>query len=105
MYSTAQFFIITVIIGIATLGLRAIFLYYVPRFIEKPIIKRGMDAVPAAMLVALVIPFTFFSENRFNIMRFEVLAIVITVPIVLKTRRYAYGLLIAFICYELFLLL
>ncbi len=55
---------LTVLIGIigmslATFLTRALFFIYPPRIVLRQNIRRALNSVPAAMLVALVVPFTF----------------------------------------------
>lgn len=104
MYSTFELFLIISIIGVTTLFFRSIFLFKLPSWVKHPIVKRGMDAVPSAMLVALVIPFTFFVDKKFLFLRLEVGAILGTIPIVYFTKKYSYGLIFAIILY-IFLLI
>ncbi|MEC8704318.1 MAG: AzlD domain-containing protein [Asgard group archaeon] len=87
------------IIGIFTLLIRSIFIYYLPEFMSSEKIKRGMSTVPASMLVSLVIPFTFFIDQQFIFNRPEVYAIIISIPLIHFSKRYSYGLIIAMICY------
>ena len=69
------------IIGLFTFLFRAIFLFYVPQFFKNVTIKNGLDSVPSALLVALVIPFTFFVSGNFVPFRIQVLSILLTVSL------------------------
>jgi len=103
MTETVQLLILIALIGVTTLALRATFLFYLPKFINHPRIRRAFDAVPASMLVALVIPFTFFVNQQLSLFRTEVYAILITIPLIYLTKKYAYGLLISIISYIIFI--
>lgn len=83
-----MYFLVFLIIGIGTFFLRAVFLYNLPQFIENSQnIKQGLNSVPSALLVALVIPYTFFINNTFVFWRNDVLAILLTVPILWFSKK------------------
>ena len=83
------------IVGIFTFVFRAIFLYYKPHLFTKDLFKNGLDAVPSTLLVALVIPFTFFVSGTFLPFRLEVLALIWTVPIIYYLKKLCLSLPVA----------
>lgn len=98
-YNYAELWLMIVVIGIVTFLIRYLFLIFEPRFSDHPVIKRGMRAIPAAMLVALVVPFTLFDNQVIHPFRTEVYAICLTIPITFLTKKYGYGLIFALIIY------
>ncbi len=100
-YTSTDLAIVIGVIGLSTVFIRAIFLFQLPKKVNHPLVKRGMEAVPAAMLVALVLPFTLFENQRISLFRAEVFAIIISLPLMVMTKKYAYGLLFAVILYLL----
>ena len=88
-----------VIIGLATFFLRAIFLFILPGFMNNSILKKGLSSVSNSLLVAFVIPFTFFVERIFSPWRVEVIAIVIVVPIIWKSRKPGFSLIFAILIF------
>ncbi|MHA1996433.1 MAG: AzlD domain-containing protein [Candidatus Hodarchaeales archaeon] len=75
------------IIGLITFFLRAVFLYILPEIMENSVIKQGLQSVSNSLLVALVVPFTFFITGVFSPWRIEVLALIVVVPIVWITKK------------------
>ncbi|MHA2501926.1 MAG: AzlD domain-containing protein [Candidatus Kariarchaeaceae archaeon] len=98
-YTSTELGLLIGTIGLATVVIRAIFLFYLPKSADHPLIKRGMEAVPAAMLVALVVPFTLFVDQRIELLRTEVYAILLALPLMRLTKKYAYGLVFAVLIY------
>ena len=88
------------IIGAFTFLFRAIFLYYLPdSFNANLTLKRGLESVPSSLLVALVIPFTFFIDTTFLPLRAEVYAILLTIPVAYFIKKPGLSLPIAIILY------
>jgi branched-subunit amino acid transport protein len=98
-YNIQLLTIAIIIIGLNTLFLRSVFLFYLPEFTSNPVIQKGMQVVPASMLVALVIPFLIFRENELQFFTIEVAAILLTIPIIYKLKNPGYGIIIAFSLY------
>ncbi|MHA1977869.1 MAG: AzlD domain-containing protein [Candidatus Hodarchaeales archaeon] len=88
-----------VIIGLATFFLRSIFLYMHPGLMNNSILKKGLSSVSSSLLVALVIPFTFFVEGIFSPWRVEVISIIIVIPIVWKSRKPGFSLIFAILIF------
>lgn len=100
MYSNTELLTTIVIIGLATFLIRVSFLYYLPKLTTHPIIKKGMEAIPASMLVALVIPFLIFSsQGSLQLFTVEVAAILLTIPVVFKLKNPGLGIIFAFFFY------
>lgn len=92
-----------IVIGIFTFTFRAIFLYNLPkRFSENDIIKTGLNSVSSSLLVALVIPFAFFVNLELQLVRIEVLAILVTIPIIYIIKKPGLSLPIAIVVYFVF---
>lgn len=88
------------IIGLFTFSFRAIFLYYLPKsFNTNLVLKKGLESVQSSLLVALVIPFTFFLGTSFLPNRPEVFSILITIPIIYFIKKPGLSLPIAIILY------
>ena len=87
------------VVGIFTFCFRAIFLYEKPRFFKSDTFRNGLDAVPSALLVALVIPFTFFVSGAFLPFRIQVLTIILTFPIIYYLKKPGLSLPIAIFIY------
>lgn len=85
------------IIGISTFFFRAVFLFNLPAILNNIMLKKGLDSIPSSLLVALVIPYTFFIDKEFLPFRLEVYVILITIPIVLFINKPALSLPIALI--------
>lgn len=85
------------IVGIFTFFFRAIFLYTKPRLFKNDFFRNGLDAVPSALLVALVIPFTFFVSGSFEPFRIEVYTILLTVPIIYYLKKPGLSLPVAIV--------
>ena len=102
MYTDTEIFITIVAIGVFTYMSRLVFLFFTPRFLSNQRVKTALDAIPAAMLVALVVPTTLFVNGKIDPFRVEVLAIVLTVPIVYRFRYSGLGLIASVILLMLF---
>lgn len=87
------------VIGFFTFGFRAIFLYYKPQIFKIEFVKNGFDSVPASLLVALVIPFTFFDSGVFLPFRITVGAIILTIPVIYYSKKPGLSLPVAIIFY------
>lgn len=86
------------VIGISTFLIRAIFLFYLPNFIKNDVyFKKGLESVPSSLLVVLVIPYAFFVDSQPSLFRPEVLAIILTIPIIWITKKPGLSLIIAII--------
>ena len=85
------------VVGIFTFSFRAIFLFYMPQIFKSEVFKNGLESVPSSLLVALVIPFTFFASGEFLPFRIQVLAIVLTVPVVYYLKKPGLSLPVAII--------
>jgi hypothetical protein len=72
-----------------------------PNILKSEIFKSGLGSVPSSLLVALVIPFTFFVSGIFLPYRIEVYSIILTIPIVLYLKKPGLSLPIAIIVYTL----
>ncbi len=83
------------IIGASTFTLRAVFLYILPEVMDSSVLKKGLSSVSNSLLVALVIPFTFFINGIFTPWRVEVLALIIVVPLIWITKKPGLSLMIA----------
>ena len=88
-----------IVVGIFTFSFRAIFLYIRPKLFKNDLFKNGLDAVPSALLVALVIPFTFFVSGAFLPFRIQVITIILTIPIIYYLKKPGLSLPIAIIIY------
>ncbi|MHA2276243.1 MAG: AzlD domain-containing protein [Candidatus Kariarchaeaceae archaeon] len=97
--NTLELYILISIIGISTYFIRVIYFVINLNLSEKELIKRGLEVVPPSMLVALVIPFTLFDDQSLDLFRIEVAAILLSLPIIYKSRKFGYGLVICFIIY------
>ncbi len=95
MTSELTYIAIFVIVGLFTFFFRAIFLFTKPDLFKNGHFKNGLDAVPSALLVALVIPYTFFTTGIFSPFRIEVLAILLTIPIIYYLKKPGLSLPIA----------
>ena len=99
MYDEFTYILAFIIIGLFTFGFRATFLFYKPQLFENKIFSDGLESVPASLFVALVIPFTFFDYGVFNPFRPQVLAIILTVPVVHYIKKPGLSLIIAIVLY------
>ena len=86
-----------VVVGLFTFSFRAVFLFYMPQIFKSDVFKNGLESVPSSLLVALVIPFTFFASGNFLPFRMQVLAIVLTIPIVYYLKKPGLSLPVAII--------
>ncbi|MHA1947523.1 MAG: AzlD domain-containing protein, partial [Candidatus Hodarchaeales archaeon] len=77
---------------------RAVFLFKYPGLFNKSLIRKGLESVPSSLLVALVIPFTFFVEGNFVLLRNEVYAVLLTVLVLWYLKRPGLSLIITIIC-------
>ena len=85
-------------IGCFTYSFRAVFLFKYPGLLNKSLIRKGLESVSSSLLVALVIPFTFFVEGNLVLLRNEVYAILLTVLALWYLKRPGLSLIIAIIC-------
>lgn len=83
------------VVGLFTFSFRAVFLFYMPQMFKSDVFKNGLESVPSSLLVALVIPFTFFSSGFFMPFRIQVFAIVLTVPLIYYLKKPGLSLPIA----------
>lgn len=95
MTSELTYIGVFVIVGLFTFLFRAIFLFSKPDLFKNSHFKNGLDSVPSALLVALVIPYTFFASGGFSPFRIEVLAILLTIPIIYYLKKPGLSLPIA----------
>ena len=77
--------------------MRTIFLIYFPENLNNEKIKKGLESVPSSLLVALVIPYTFFIGTEFLLFRGEVSIILIVAFIVKYTKKPGLSLTFALI--------
>ncbi|MHA1984615.1 MAG: AzlD domain-containing protein [Candidatus Hodarchaeales archaeon] len=97
-YQTHELLIVFLIIGSSTFLIRAIFLFKLPNFVnENKKFRKGLESVPSSLLVALVIPYAFFTEANLLLFRPEVFAILITIPVIWITKKPGMSLIIAII--------
>lgn len=89
-----------IISGFFTLLTRSIFLIKVPFERDNQLINRGMQAVPSAMLIGLVIPFAFF-ENQVLVLNSIGLSIILTIPLVYISKKPGLGILCVLLFYGL----
>jgi branched-subunit amino acid transport protein len=87
------------LVGVATYGIRVIFLIVRPKLLNNPRLQKGLESIPNSLLVAFVIPFTFFMDGVFLPLRIEVLALLITIPIIYTTKRPGLSLIFAISIY------
>lgn len=86
------------VVGIFTFSFRAVFLFYMPQKLKRSdIFKNGLESVPSSLLVALVIPFTFFTSGSFLPYRIQVLAVVLTIPVVYYIKKPGLSLPVAIV--------
>lgn len=90
-----------ILVGIGTYLIRLVFLLKDFEVLKTKVVAAGLNSVPVTMLVALVIPYTFFVGNQLVISRPEVWAIIFTIPIVYYTKKAGLGIIIAFTLYFL----
>ena len=87
MYDYILLFGMFVILGFSTFLMRAIFLFNFPTRLNNQQIRKALESVPSSLLVALVIPYTFFIETKLSIFRIEVLILVLAVPIIKYLKK------------------
>ncbi|MHA2029297.1 MAG: AzlD domain-containing protein [Candidatus Kariarchaeaceae archaeon] len=97
--NTFELYILISIIGISTYFIRVIYFVVNLNLSENELIKRGLEVVPPSMLVALVIPFTLFEDQSLDLFRIEVASILLSLPIIYKSQKFGYGLVICFVIY------
>ena len=87
MYEDKELFIMFLLLGLSTFSMRAMFLINLPQKLNNEMIRKGLESVPSALLVALVIPYTFFIDSTFDLFRLEVVVLLIAIPVIkyLKT--------------------
>lgn len=88
-----------IVIGFFTFIFRATFLFYKPRLFQNEMFKDGLDSVPNSLLIAFVVPFTFFVSGVFLPFRIQVLAVITTIPIVYYLKKPGLSLPIAIVIY------
>ncbi len=94
-YQINELLAVIVVIGVLTFLIRALFLFYLPKFIEEDIyLKKGLESVPSSLLVVLVIPFAFFVDAQL-LVRPEVFAILLTIPVIWIIKKPGSSLIIA----------
>lgn len=89
------------IVGLFTFSFRAIFLFHKPNLFKNIHFRNGLDSVPIALLVALVIPFTFFVSGVFLPFRIPVYTIILTIPIVYYLKKPGLSLPIAIVIFAI----
>ena len=90
------YLLVFVVIGFGTFFLRAVFLYSLPQVIKNnQTIRQGLNSVPSALLVALVVPYTFFINGSLVLWRNDVIAILLTIPVIWFTKKPGLSLPIA----------
>ena len=99
MYAEFELLISILVVGIATFLMRAYGIFTSVTRIEHPLISKAMEAIPASMLVAFVVPYAFLKDKTLIFWRPEVLAILVTLLVVFIIRRPGYGLPIALCLY------
>ena len=87
MTSVIEYLILFCIVGGFTLFFRAIPFYKYPSFLDRKTIKRGLESIPNTLLIALTVPFIFFIDTDFVPYRLDVLSLLLSIPIVLWTKR------------------
>lgn len=92
-----SYFFVFFVIGFSTYFFRAVFLYKYPRPMKNNTIRKGLESVPSSLLVAFVVPFTLFIDGKLLIWRKEVLAILLTIPIVWYLKKPGLSLILAII--------
>ncbi|MHA1236796.1 MAG: AzlD domain-containing protein [Candidatus Hodarchaeales archaeon] len=85
-------------IGCFTYSFRAVFLFKYPGLFNKSLIRKGLESVSSSLLVALVIPFTFFVGGKFIPLRNEVYAVLLAVLILWYLKKPGLSLIITIIC-------
>lgn len=95
--NTFTLLVVFVIVGLFTFSFRAVFLFYMPQIFKSDVFKNGLESVPSSLLVALVIPFTFFTSGSFMPFRIQVFAIILTVPLVYYLKKPGLSLPIAIV--------
>ena len=82
-----ELLLLFIALGISTFSMRSIFLIHIPEKLNNEKIRKGLESVPSSLLVALVIPYTFFLGTNLDIFRLEVIVLLIASPIIkfLKT--------------------
>ena len=91
-----------VLLGISTFSMRSIFLIHFPQKLNNQKIRKGLESVPSSLLVALVIPYTFFVETNFDLFRLEVLVLLITVPVIKFLKTPGLSLVFSLITFFIF---
>ena len=95
----AELYILIIVIGLSTYFIRVVYFLVNMNLSQNELLKRGLEVVPPSMLVALVIPFTLFEDRSLNLFRLEVGAILLSLPIIYKSKKFGYGLVICFAMY------
>ena len=101
MSSELTYIGIFVMVGIFTFSFRAIFLFHKPNLFKSNHFRNGLDSVPSALLVALVIPFTFFVSGVFLPFRIQVYTILLTIPIIYYLKKPGLSLPVAIIIFAI----
>ena len=95
----ATYIPIFLLTGVGTYIIRVLFLVTRPKLLNNPILQKGLESIPNSLLVAFVIPFTFFINGIFSPLRIEVLAVLITIPLIYYTKKPGLSLIFAIIIY------
>lgn len=90
-------FLLILFIGCFTYSFRAVFLFKYPGLLNKSLIRKGLESVPSSLLVALVIPFTFFVEGNFVPLRNEVYAVLLAVLVLWYLKKPGLSLILTII--------
>lgn len=98
-------FLTILIIGIFTYAFRVVLFFKLPGFTENKYIKKGMESIPATMLIALVIPFSIIIDDKVVFLSIEFISIGTAAIIVWKLKKPNYGLIFTLAIYFLLSLL
>ncbi|MDH5403605.1 MAG: hypothetical protein OEZ01_07970 [Candidatus Heimdallarchaeota archaeon] len=81
------FFLVFIIVGLCTFFIRLSFLIKIPEIINNIYFKVSLESITRSLLIGLVIPYTLFVDGSFDILRIEVLLIVVTIPFLWVTNK------------------
>lgn len=90
-----SYLVLFFLIGSCTYSFRAIFLFKYPGLFNKSLIRKGLESVPSSLLVALVIPFTFFVDGSLIFFRNEVYAVLLTLFVLWYIKKPGLSLILA----------
>ncbi|MCE7737629.1 MAG: AzlD domain-containing protein [Candidatus Heimdallarchaeota archaeon] len=95
MYDHFELLIMFFLLGISTFGMRSLFLVHFPQKLNNEQIRKGLESVPSSLLVALVIPYTFFIETDVDFIRLEVFVLLVVMVIIKFLKTPGLSLVIA----------